>query len=301
MALSIMALHVPVSANFLCKPSLFATLVPTVTLPTRVVFGIYFIERQSIKTLLNMVAVRSSFLIAVVSVLALIAAQADACRRMQEEEASSRRLGPKSQKSPKAPKSTKCSKSDIKCGIRARRLEDDDRRLAHEVVESIGGDPKGAFYEKDSIITKDAIERLLKMSEHKYSLDDFDPKAPHHQQVFRADSNLTPERLAHYELSGKELVDAIGKDNAKAILDFVRESFGDATSVSQISLQHANIEEQRYIAPHMDAVDNTIVFLGGSNANVVYLNADGESEVTTYPGKAVAHDAFTVHSEYSPQ
>lgn len=220
-------------------------------------------------------------------------AKVDACGRRMQEEVSSRRL--KSPKGPKSPKSVKCSKSDFKCGIERRRLEDDDRRPAHEVVESIGGDPKGAFYEKDSIITKDAIERLLEMSEEKYSLDDFDPNAPHHQQVFRAYSNLTPEHLAHYELSGKELVDVIGKDNAKAILDFVRESFGDATSVSQIGLQHANMEEQRFIAPHMDAVDNTIVFLGGSNASVVYLNADGESEVTTYPGKAVAHDASTVH------
>mmetsp|Transcript_11395 Transcript_11395/g.26833 ORF Transcript_11395/g.26833 Transcript_11395/m.26833 type:complete len:268 (-) Transcript_11395:256-1059(-) len=222
-------------------------------------------------------------------------AKVDACRRMQEEVSSRRLKSPKGPKSPKSPKSMKCGKSDEKCRIRARRLEDDDRRPAHEVVESIGGDPKGAFYEKDSIITKDAIERLLEMSEEKYSLDDFDPNAPHHQQVFRAYSNLTPERLATYELSGKELVDAIGKDNAKAILDFVHESFGDATSVSQISLQHANMEEQRYIAPHMDAVDNAIVILGGSNASVVYLNADGESEVTTYPGKAVAHDASTVH------
>jgi len=225
-----------------------------------------------------MFAPRSSFLIAAIAVLALIAAEVDACRDRQLK-------GGKSTKSPKSPKSPKCPK-EAKC---------DNRRLAHEVVASIGGDPKGAFYQKDSIITKDATERLLKMSEEKYSLDDFDPNAPHHQQVFRAYSNLTPERLATYELSGKELVDAIGKDNAKAILDFVHESFGDATSVSQISLQHANMEEQRYIAPHMDAVDNAIVILGGSNASVVYLNADGESEVTTYPGKAVAHDASTVH------
>mmetsp|Transcript_11396 Transcript_11396/g.26836 ORF Transcript_11396/g.26836 Transcript_11396/m.26836 type:complete len:273 (-) Transcript_11396:256-1074(-) len=243
-----------------------------------------------------MFAPRFSILIAVVAVLALIsAAEVDADKSARNARQLKSVKGLKSPKSPKSPKSMKCGKSDEKCRIRARRLEDDDRRPAHEVVESIGGDPKGAFYEKDSIITKDAIERLLEMSEEKYSLDDFDPNAPHHQQVFRAYSNLTPERLATYELSGKELVDAIGKDNAKAILDFVHESFGDATSVSQISLQHANMEEQRYIAPHMDAVDNAIVILGGSNASVVYLNADGESEVTTYPGKAVAHDASTVH------
>ena len=51
--------------------------------------------------------------------------------------------------------------------------------------------------------------------------------------------------------------------------------------------------------PHMDGVDTAVVFLGGSNANVIYFNADGESEAIAYPGKAVAHGGSTVHSEYS--
>ena len=273
-----------------------------------------------------MFAPRSSFLIAAIAVLALIAAEVDADKSAR----SVRQLkGGKSTKSPKSPKRSKSPKSGSettpicnakqKCRVKRavgrsdgddRRLGDDggddakcgceDRRLAHEVVASIGGDPKGAFYQKDSIITKDATERLLKMSEEKYSLDDFDPMAPHHQQEWRADSNLIPESLALYELSGEELVDAIGKDNSKAILAFIHESFGGAASVSKISLQHANMEEkQMHFSPHMDKMDTALVFLGGSDANIVYLNADGESEVITYPGKAVAHGGSTVHSEYS--
>ena len=278
-----------------------------------------------------MFAPRSSFLIAAIAVLALIAAaEVDADKSARN----ARQLkGGKSTKSPKSPKRSKSPKSGSettppvecvtkgKCAAPAvkravgrsdgddRRLGDDgcddakcceDRRLAHEIVASIGGDPKGAFYQKDSIITKDATERLLKMSEEKYSLDDFDPMAPHHQQEWRADSNLIPESLALYELSGEELVDAIGKDNSKAILAFIHESFGGAASVSKISLQHANMEEkQMHFSPHMDKMDTALVFLGGSDANIVYLNADGESEVITYPGKAVAHGGSTVHSEYS--
>lgn len=133
------------------------------------------------------------------------------------------------------------------------------------------------------------------MSEEKYSRDELDPKAPHHQQEWRAGSNLIPERLALFELSGEELVDAIGKDNSKAILAFIHASFGGAASVSKISVQHANMEEEMHFSPHMDKIDTAVVFLGGSNANIVYLNADGESEVITYPGKAVAHGGSTVH------
>ena len=137
------------------------------------------------------------------------------------------------------------------------------------------------------------------MSEEKYSLDDFDPKASHPQQEWRAGSNLAPESLALYELSGKELVDAIGKDNSKAILAFIHESFGGAASVSKISLQHANMEEEMHFSPHMDGVDTAVVFLGGSNANVIYFNAAGEYEAIAYPGKAVAHGGSTVHGKYS--
>ena len=91
----------------------------------------------------------------------------------------------------------------------------------------------------------------------------------------------------------------IGKDNSKAILDFVHESFGATASVSKISLQHANMEQQMFIAPHMDGKDTALVFLGGSDANVVYLNEkEGNTEAQTYPGKALAHGAYTVHSEY---
>ena len=177
------------------------------------------------------------------------------------------------------------------------------RRLAIEearnIINALGGDLNGSFFETDNIISKDAVDTLRKMSETKYSVDDFDPKAPHHQQEFRIGSNLTPERLAFYELSGENLIGAIGKDNSKAILDFVHESFGATASVSKISLQHANMEQQMFIAPHKDGKDTALVFLGGSDANVVYLNdKEGNIEAQTYPGKALAHGAHTVHSEY---
>ena len=173
---------------------------------------------------------------------------------------------------------------------------------ARNIINAIFGDLNGSFFdffEKDNIIPKDAVDTLRKMSERKYSVDEFDPKAPHHQQEFRIGSNLTPERLAFYELSGEKLIDAIGKDSSKAILDFVHESFGATASVSKISLQHANMEQQMFISPHMDGKDTALVFLGGSDANVVYLNEkEGSAEAQTYPGKALAHGAYTVHSEY---
>ena len=170
---------------------------------------------------------------------------------------------------------------------------------ARNIINAVGGDLNGSFFETDNIISKDAVDTLRKMSETKYSVDDFDPKAPHHQQEFRIGSNLTPERLALYELSGENLIGAIGKDNSKAILDFVHESFGATASVAKISLQHANMEQQMFIAPHMDGKDTALVFLGGSDANVVYLNEkEGNTEAQTYPGKALAHGAYTVHSEY---
>ena len=195
------------------------------------------------------------------------------------------------------------SSSNTKRGVTPSTVGGDGRRLAiveaSNIINAMGGDLNGAFFEKDNIISKDAVDALRQMSEHKYSVDDFDPNAPHHQQEFRTGSNLTPERLAFYELSGENLIDAIGKDNSKAILDFVHESFGADTSVSKISLQHANMDQQMFIAPHMDGKDTALVFLGGSDASVVYLNdKEGNTEAQTYPGKALAHGANTVHSEY---
>lgn len=164
-----------------------------------------------------------------------------------------------------------------------------------ELADSLRGDLAGAVASKDDILPASAADTLRAHVEGLYDAEGYPPVAS-----LPGNGNYDKQVYTH-DLDGSELIDMIGKDNTKNLLDFFYETMGAKVPVTNIKLQLGkHMDEGQYFDYHIDESATLVVFLndndhtfhGGDNR---YVTNEGNIVVPVKKGRAVAHGPNTVH------
>ena len=100
------------------------------------------------------------------------------------------------------------------------------------------------------------------------------------------------------QLDGPQLIDLIGKESTKNLLDYFHESMGHNVPVTKIVLQLAkNGDEGQSFTHHKDGTATLLVFLNDNDGgDLDYLTTEGHIEFPVKKGRAVAHGPDTIHA-----
>lgn len=159
-----------------------------------------------------------------------------------------------------------------------------------EKVASLGGNPDGVYVQKNDMLTEDSCQKLI----------DFIDQEPE-ERIF-AGEHVGLNR----PLTGEELIDIVGKNEAKHLLEFFHESIGAKVPVTKIKIQNTDNKVLGVYTGHVDKVDTMITFLNKNYDNDV-LNGGGlyhhtrtglmKAEKVT-PGLTIVHGNDVIHDTF---
>lgn len=183
-----------------------------------------------------------------------------------------------------------------------RHLEKIENLSMEEIMTEIdfhNSNPNGLFNKKESIISEEACEKAvnyLDLDKHDADESAREPK----------DRSLGDKR--NLLVTGEELVEILGKEDTKSLLNFFHDSLGRKAPVTKITLQRtAHLNEGVYrFGSHVDGVETMIVYLS-ENGNKKKMNGGGifhysgrgllKTEMVK-PGLTIVHGKDVLHETY---
>ena len=96
-------------------------------------------------------------------------------------------------------------------------------------IQKLGGDPNGFFGSKDGIIEDRSLRSLKEYLEIMYAKEGSDPSR------LPSGDNLPPEALYNTYITGAQLIEMIGRDEAAKLYGYFTESFGEASAKLRLS------------------------------------------------------------------
>ena len=180
----------------------------------------------------------------------------------------------------------------------------DDLDRIRSIIEEKQADPNGTYIRRDGLLTKLQCDTVKKFMDETHETDmSIDP-----YEVHRA--NLP--RFAHYNIliTPSKLVELIGLESTKTLVDFYHEALGYKAPVTKIKLQLSwNMNRQEHFTYHIDRKSSMIVFLGPNEdepqmadengvaigGGLAYLNETGLNIEPMVPGSGIVHGPIVLH------